>query len=195
MAEAFAVVGFTSAILDLVTFGAKVVVRLEDFQRRTGDVPKAFKSIHVQLPLLMETLKQTSTQLEASCVSKDKQLKIENVLQDCHSQLGSLYTILEKTLPTNGDGSFRRGWKAFSSLHQEGQVDQITKTLASHIQQLTYYHVSATSQPPTTEAKAMFMIPFMRDVCFIDREDIMKDIHQKLGMQKRIALSGIGGVG
>ena len=195
MAEALALVGLTSAIVQFVDFGSKLVKRLEDFQQRIEEVPKAFKSICTQLSLLVESLKQTNAHLEASCVSKDKRVTLKNVVQDCQAQADLLNTILAKTLPEIGDNSFRRVRKAFSSLRQERQVNQISKTLASHVQQLTYYHVSATSQPATAEAKALFMVPLLRDICFIDREAIMKDIHQKLSVQKRVALAGIGGVG
>ena len=195
MAEALAIVGLTSAIVQFVDFSTKVVERLQDFRKKVDEVPKAFKSIHVQLPLLIDSLKQTKTQIEAGCISGDKQSNIKNVVQDCHSQLDLLYAILMKVLPQTGDNRLRRMRKALSSVRQEGQVNQITKTLAGHVQQLTYYHVSASSQPATTTAKVLFMVPFLKDECFIDREDVMKDIRQKFSVQKRVALAGIGGVG
>ena len=101
MAEALAVVGLASAIVQFVDFSTKVVKRLEDFQQRVEEVPKAFKSIRVQLPLLIDTLGKANEQLEATCISKDTQLKVRNVVQDCLSQVELLDTILAKTLPKN----------------------------------------------------------------------------------------------
>ena len=40
-----------------------------------------------------------------------------------------------------------------------------------------------------------FMISFDRDLQFIDRHDIIRDIDQRLKTKRRIALAGIGGVG
>ena len=44
--------------------------------------------------------------------------------------------------------------------------------------------------------KTCFMVKFDRDPNFIGREDIMKEIGERLKMQqRRVAITGIGGVG
>ena len=102
-----------------------------------------------------------------------------------------------KTLPEIGDSSLRRGRKAFRSLRQEGKVKQITKTLGKYAQLLTYYHASGLSETGSISsvAKAQFVVPFVRDDCFIDREDVLREIHHKFSTHRRVALAGIGGVG
>ena len=51
MAEALAVVGLVSSIVQFVDFGTKIIRRLEEFTSNAGDVPKTFRSIQAQLPL------------------------------------------------------------------------------------------------------------------------------------------------
>jgi len=44
--------------------------------------------------------------------------------------------------------------------------------------------------------KPLFLVPFNRDISFINRVDVFQGIQERLGQeQRRIALSGIGGVG
>jgi hypothetical protein len=45
------------------------------------------------------------------------------------------------------------------------------------------------------ENQPKFTVPFIRDPKFVGREDIMQDITDRLEMQCRIALCGIGGIG
>jgi hypothetical protein len=56
MAEAFAVVGVVSNIVQLVDFGAKVLHRLNNFQYSLGNIPKSFRHIKAELPILLDTL-------------------------------------------------------------------------------------------------------------------------------------------
>ena len=195
MAEALAFVGLTSSILEFVTFGAKTIERLQDFQRRVGDVPKAFKDIKLKLSLLSEALKRTEEQFQAGHGGQDLQTTLLPVVEDCHAQVELLNEILAKTLPHDGDNSLRRVGKALRSLRQEKKVTQITKTLSDHVQLLTYYHTTGLPQQGSSRPKASLMIPFIRDVKFIDREDIIKEIRHRLSVQRRVALAGIGGVG
>ena len=45
------------------------------------------------------------------------------------------------------------------------------------------------------ENQPKFTVPFVRDPKFVGREDIMQEIANRLGMQHRVALCGIGGIG
>ena len=45
------------------------------------------------------------------------------------------------------------------------------------------------------ESQPKFTVPFVRDPKFVGREDIMQDITNRLEIQRRVALCGIGGIG
>ncbi len=45
MAEAVAVIGLVSAIVQLVGFGSKIVNRLDEFQSNVDQVPQTFRDI------------------------------------------------------------------------------------------------------------------------------------------------------
>jgi hypothetical protein len=48
---------------------------------------------------------------------------------------------------------------------------------------------------PDIENQPKFTVPFVRDPKFVGRGDIIKEITNRLEMEHRIALCGIGGIG
>jgi hypothetical protein len=64
MAEAAAVIGLVSAIVQLVQFGSKIVNRLDEFQSNVGQVPQTFRDIKNQLPLLLNALRRTKKDVQ-----------------------------------------------------------------------------------------------------------------------------------
>src|SRR5277367_6030525 len=137
MAEALAVVGLVSAIAQFVDFGSKIVERLQDFHSSVNEVPKAFRDVMVELPLLLDTLNRTQAQAESGALSRETQEALLPIVEGCRSQVELLDSTLVKTLPKPGDSSLRRSMMAFSSVGQEKKVKQITSTLRKYVQTLT----------------------------------------------------------
>lgn len=52
MADPLTVVGIIANIVQLVDFSTKVLARLDDFQSNLGEIPKAFRHIKAELPVL-----------------------------------------------------------------------------------------------------------------------------------------------
>jgi N-terminal domain on NACHT_NTPase and P-loop NTPases len=144
MAE-LAAIGFVASIVQLVAFGAKVLGRLNEFQSDLRDIPKSFRGIKVELPLLLDTLKGTQRASNAGMLGAATEKALLPVVNGCKAQIESLNTILDKILPKNGDSRARKITKALSSLTQERDIDKMSSTLRNHIQVLTYYHAAASS--------------------------------------------------
>ncbi len=68
MSEALAVIGLASSIITFVDMASKIVSRINDFRENAREVPKSFRDIAVQLPVLIDITKQ----IQASCVSCNK---------------------------------------------------------------------------------------------------------------------------
>jgi hypothetical protein len=113
MAEALVIVGLVSSIVQFVDYSSKVVERLGEFQSNLDEVPKTFKDIKTELPLLINTLKRTEDQVRAGDVSQDTQDALFLVVEGCRDQLKILDDILFKTLPKVGDSSLKRGRRPF----------------------------------------------------------------------------------
>lgn len=195
MAEALAIVGLVSALIQFVDFGSKIVERLQDFYSSVNEVPKAFRDVKVELPLLLDTLKRTQAKAESGALSKETQEALLPVVEGCRSQVELLDSILVKTLPKPGDSSLRRGIMAFSSVGQEKKVEQIASTLRKYIQTLTYHEATSAIRLVIQPTKPCFIMPFDRDQGFVGREDILQEIESRFKNQRRVALAGIGGVG
>jgi hypothetical protein len=145
MAEALAVVGVVSSIVQLVDFGSKVLVRLNDFQSAAKEVPKTFQHVKAELPVLLNTLKQTKSAIENGSVSDETKAALLPAINGCQTQVELLDTVIGKVLPLPSDSWKEKTRKAISSLHQDGKVQKIRTDLQGYIQTLTYYHAASSS--------------------------------------------------
>ncbi|KAH0538073.1 hypothetical protein FGG08_005335 [Glutinoglossum americanum] len=198
MAETIAIVGLVSSIFQIVDFGSRVVSRLNEFQSSANEVPKTFRDIKIQLPLVIDTLKQTQRQADAGHVNGETAEALRPVVDECLSQIRLLEDILAKAVPAEEDPDWKRRLKAFSSFAHDGAIQQITVRLERYVQTLTYYQASQQSKPilKMPQRKTCFMVKFDQDPNFIGREDIIKEISERFKKgQHRVAITGIGGVG
>ncbi|OAL52204.1 TPR-like protein [Pyrenochaeta sp. DS3sAY3a] len=199
MAEALAIVGAVASIVQLVDFGAKVLLRLNEFQANAGEVPKVYQHINNILPVLLETLTQTKISIEAGLIPEGTKNALLPAISGCRTQVEALDTVIGKVLPLASDSWREKSKKAFASLRQEGKVKKIRSEIQNYIQTLTYYHAAAASStsrlPSYPHLTPSSTVPFRRDRDFIDR-GLLAAIHEKCSEPaSRVALVGLGGVG
>lgn len=212
MAEALAAVGLASAIVQFIDFGTRVVVRLSEFSTEAKEVPKIFRQIKVQLPLILNTLQQTKDQAEARHVNEDTAKALKAVVGECTTIVQQLDEILTKTLPNDEASTWQKYRKALSSLAQDKKIAQLQASIEGYIPLLNYHQTLVISSSfkdlsihPTTEStdtdlpqpnrKPCFMVHFEQDPNFVGREDELREIEERFKAQHRVVLSGIGGVG
>jgi hypothetical protein len=87
MAEALAIVGLASAIVQFVDFSTKVIGRIDKFRSKNNEVPVVFRDIKIQLPLLMSDLKRTKERVELHKVALETQSAVLAVVQSCHAHV------------------------------------------------------------------------------------------------------------
>ena len=210
MAEALAILGLVSAIVQFVEFGAKIVERLNEFNSDVHEVPKTFQTIEVQLPLLIDTLHRTQQQASDGHISVRTATALKPLIEACCEEITALRIILDRTIPPKESSSWRRRLQALKSLAHDDDVERSITRLEGHIRILAFHQsTSATDELlklrvslqthntlPHPSRKPVFMVPFDRDETFVGRKDILDSIDQKLNASRRRAvLSGIGGVG
>jgi hypothetical protein len=151
MAEAFAVFSAVASIIQLVDFSTRVVSRLDEFYSVAKEVPKSFRHIRTELPLLASTLTQLRAAIDTASVADESTKALEPVIAGCKEQVAQLDAILEKVLPEASDGFRIKGKKAMVSLHYDSKVESIMKTLRNYVGVLTFYYAAAstTLQPLT----------------------------------------------
>ena len=210
MAEALAIMGLVSSIVQLIDFGSRVVDRLNEFSFDVHDLPKTFQTIIVQLPLLIDVLNRTQRQADAGHVSDATAITRKPLIDACLNEIRALQTILDKTLPPQKSSSWQRRLLALKSLTHDKDVNRSIQKLESHIRLLTLDQSTSNSDEllmlkvsqqansiaPHHPRKPVFMVPFDRDDIFVGRQDILDRIDQKLkASRRRAVLTGIGGVG
>ena len=212
MAEALAAVGLASAIVQFIEFGTKIVTRLSDFSAEVEDVPKTFRLIKVQLPLIFNTLQQIKDQADARQVNEETAKALKAVIVECTTTVQQLDEILTKALPNGKDSSWQKYRKALSSLAQDKKIAQLQASIERYIPTLTFYQTVVISKsskdlpfraatqtsdtnPPRSTSKPCFMVRFEQDPNFVGREDELRNIEERFKEQHRVVLSGIGGVG
>ena len=217
MAEAVAVIGLASSIVQLLDFGSKVGARLNEFKSDSQDLSGTLKTIKVQLPLILNTVKRTQEQAQNGLVSEPTAEALQAVVKDCKQAVIQLDGILTKILPPKGASSWQRRAFAFKSLAYDKEIQRTTSYLDRNISVLTLHQVTAaaelskihaihtsdqslvsnvTAVSQQTQRKPIFMVPFPRDSLFVGRENILAQITEDMSVQQgRLALVGIGGVG
>ncbi|PVH92411.1 hypothetical protein DM02DRAFT_277099 [Periconia macrospinosa] len=169
MAEVLAAVGVVASIVQLVDFSTRVVSRLDEFYSVAKEVPKSFRHVKTELPLLRTTLEQLKAAIDTTPVADSSKKALLPVIAGCTEQVKQLDIILEKTLPETNDSWTKKAKKAVVSLHNDAKVESITKALRNYIGILTFYYAAASStlQPLTGRSLFNNLYPFHPN-CFID---------------------------
>jgi hypothetical protein len=100
MAEALALIGLASAIVQFVDFSTKVIGRIDRFRSKNNEVPVVFRDIKIQLPLLISGLKRTKERVERHEVALETQSAVLAVVQSCHAHvIVGLFNFVESSHP------------------------------------------------------------------------------------------------
>ena len=207
MAEAIAVISIVSSIVQIVEFSAKVAKRLDDFASAVEAIPKAFRHIKTELPLITDSLRRIQDQDTAGNLDKATEEALQPVIKDCLREIKRLEKILDKTVPSAGASSWERRKKALQSLGKDKDVAEIAESLSRYVRVLTLHQAIEGSKPETQipppyepeKPKCFSLIPFDRNSHFVDRDDVFRQIDAsfkvKEGSQSKAALFGLGGIG
>src|ERR1700691_5713937 len=98
MAEAFAILGVAASIVQLIDFGSKVFVRLNEFHSNAGEIPEAFQHVKAELPVLLDTLEQTKTAIETGSIRDETKKALLPAIDGCRTQIGLLNFVMGKVL-------------------------------------------------------------------------------------------------
>ena len=200
-------IGLASAIITFVEIGSKIAKRLEELSE-AGDVPKVFRDVRTRLPLLLQIVERTRDGTRD--LNVDSQASLEAVVRNCYEQVKQLEEILDKVTIAQQDSRWKRGAKAVVSLIEENRVQRIATALKDNVQLLTFLNVSLGEKhtpgpewrrssiqapPPYESSTVHFHVPFERDEHFVGRQQELDAINQAFVKQRRVAISGIGGIG
>ena len=101
MAEVLVAVGLVATIVSFLDYGEKIVSHLSEFPSQTKDIPKTFRDLKTELPLLLKPFDKTKQQAQAGTIDMDTQVVLLPVVGSCHKQVEELESILAKALLRN----------------------------------------------------------------------------------------------
>lgn len=136
MAEALAVVGLVSAIVQFVDFGTKSVNRLHEFQTEVADGPKVYQDVQTRLPLMLDLVNKIRVRVAVGQIDRSSQVTMLPIIESCISQVNLLNNLLLKALPQASDSSWTRGKRAFHSVIQEPEMEKIDHVLRTNFELL-----------------------------------------------------------
>jgi len=145
MIDPLAAAGLVSAIFQFVAIANRLVGRLNDFRQSTNRVPKMFRKISDELPLLIDTLRRTQNQADAGHIGGETAKALKTLVEGCLAQLEQLEHIIAKALPCEKDSPWSRRFKALASLAHDKTVQQIAAELESHVRVLTYHQATRST--------------------------------------------------
>ncbi len=195
-------VGVVAATVAFIDGAAKIVKRLADSE----GIPKEFQEIGWRLPVILNVVRRT--QDAAGALDAQTAASLEAIVRVCHNHVHELHDILQRTAVTRSDSAIRRGVKAAVLLKEEAKIRRIASSLRDNIGLLTLLNVapaerekvaaqSRGSETPRPSARPgrVFLLPFVQDLQFVGREKELSSIRDAFATQKRVAISGIGGIG
>ena len=98
MAEV-AALGLVASIVQLVSFSAEVIQRLNEYKASYKDVPRAFQQICIQLPLLKSNLERTKEQVQADQLDDKAREAVLQLIKECQVQVEVFELISTSVLP------------------------------------------------------------------------------------------------
>lgn len=145
MAEAIAVIGVTSSIVQLFEFITRLVDRLKEFGSALKDLPDSLNAVWIQLPLIADSLMKTQAQAAAGYLSPSTVSALEPLVEKCLQNTQRLYEILDRSLPKPDSSGWQRARQALSSLRDDSEVERIANQLRGQLDTLILHHVTLIS--------------------------------------------------
>ncbi|CAG8980572.1 hypothetical protein HYALB_00002570 [Hymenoscyphus albidus] len=200
MAEAIAVVGILASFIQLTEFSIKLAHRVHSFTSATSSAPDSLRHVAVELPALLEALKNSAQVLSAENLTEDVRCALEAPIRECAGEIEALNKILLKVLPDPGNRKGKRIWKGVWSLRYDAKIRNRMAVVRGYVQTLSYYHVTILCSK-STPVKALpkplptSTVPYHRNADYVDT-GTLRQVGEKLTMPaSRLALVGMGGIG
>lgn len=224
MAEAFAIIGVVQAAISLVSFGGKIIKRMDEFNNNVKGLPESFVKIRNQLPLLLKIVEDLQGEASNSKLNVNSESLLMPVLDDLRKDIVSFDETLLKALPSPNASNREKIAKAIKGVGIQKKIDEFSSNIQGYLNTLTAFwqprHASSLreliakvegrferpAEPPAYEAlvasipkpklNPVWMVKYDTENDFCGRDEIMSTVERQLTEgNHRAALAGIGGVG
>ena len=147
------VVGLVSSIIQIVDFSIRVTGTVTDFCSTTQDVPKVFRNIEAQLPLITSSLRTLGDTNYLGSLSQVVCEDVQRLAVGCKVQIEELEKLFCEIKPGPTDGRLQRGRKAITALWKQREFQNILTELGTYKDTLTLHFVQHPYTPHSTRTK------------------------------------------
>jgi len=216
-----AVLGVVANVMQLVDYSCKILDRIEGFNKGVKELPKSFRNLQVELPLLANILRRTNQKADSGQLDEETCKAIQPIIEACQTDLTALQEIFSKSVPKEGASKPEVVWKAITSLKLDKQVERAASSIASFVRTLTLHYaesagfskeeraviIDAVSKLSVSKEKPPdFRIPFVLTgvpitANFIGRDKDLRQLESFLEPEKGkirrqlCVVHGLGGLG
>jgi N-terminal domain on NACHT_NTPase and P-loop NTPases len=120
----------------------QVVSRLHEFTSKTSDVPKSFRSLCAQLPLLTATLDRIQTQARTGQLPSHVISALKTLIDGTLTQVSIVQTFLSNILPPTDAKKLERALQVLRSLAKEDKVCQASEKIHKSIDVLVLHQTT-----------------------------------------------------
>ena len=196
MAEAVAVIGLVSSIVQLVDSSTKIIERLDQFLSNVDEIPQSYRDLKTVLSLLRDMLSRTITEAERGLMNIYAQNFVSGAIEGCRLQIQQVDNILVSKVPKLDESGRKRTIKILCSVMQERKVQNIVGRIQQHMTNLIQQHAFLHTPTSSSSVKPLlFTLPFTKHLNFTGRQIEVDGIDEHFQTHDRVALTGSGGVG
>ena len=216
MAEAIAIIGFVQSAVSLVSYGARIVKRMDEFNHNVKGLPESFVKIRNQLPLMLNVVAHLQKQASDGGLDLDTESLLVPVLDGLRKDIVGFDETLLKVLPSPHASNKEKIAKAIKSVGIQKKIDEFRSSIQDYLNALTAFQhtrhadsfrdltaliegqIDRSAEPSLRETSLppVWMVKYDLEKDFVGREGIISTIEKQLTEgNHRAALAGIGGVG
>lgn len=205
--EAITAIGLASSIVGFVDLSNRILSRIEEYHSSAKELPRVYRDISTQLPLMTEAMIQIENRLRRGSLSPESQKLLSRNVEGCRGSISELNKLLENILPVSSDSQCRKMQKALASIRKEKEVAQIREKLKGYASTFTLYFNSEIFRTASASAggeyiQTYYEVPPLQVSHYVERVDLIRAIEEGLGgtaggegRQRLVVLLGMGGSG
>lgn len=144
MAETLAAVSIVASVVQLVDFGTRLLKRLEEYRSTFAEIPETFRHIKVELPVLLDALRQTKAAIDAGSLPEESKRALCPAVEGCSLEMKALAKALESLMPKKGDSWAIKGRKGLRSVRYDAKVQKMTTVIRGYVQTFVYHAVASS---------------------------------------------------
>ena len=224
MAEAITIIGLVQAAISLVSYGAKIVKRMDEFNHNVKGLPESFAKIRTKLPVLLDIVEKLKSPASRSKLDENTEPLLRPVLDGLYKEIMSFDKTLLEALPSPHASNREKITKAIRSVGIQKRIDEFSSSIQDYLSTLVAFQTTSQAdslrnllvmvqgrleqpvEPPPYEKlpqpapkpklNPIWTVKYDFEADFVGRDGIIGTIEGQLTENnRRAALAGIGGVG